>query len=230
MIGRFADDGLAPGQRYAVRRLQGDPKAFPRQGDGFGAVRTAGWVTVTAVNEWNARAVVDLACDGINPGDYLDLYTEPALPTTASEMMPPDFSDRANVLEGTDAKGIFGDGDTLSINRGTAHGVVAGARYAFYRDRYDGKDGMPLFHLGDGVVVELGEQTSKVVVVKTVDADHADRHRRATPAAALADLLLGPRRLRGFEVGDFLVAAAHRALESLVVIDRGDQRRDQHHP
>ena len=169
MIGRFPDDGLAPGQRYAVRRLQGDPKAFPRQGEGFGALRTAGWVTVTAVNEWNALAVVDIACDGINPGDYLDLYTEPALPATAGDMMPPDFSDRANVLPGTDSKGMFGDGDTLSINRGTAHGVVVGARYAFYRDRYDGKDGMPLFHLGDAVVVEPGELTSKVVVVKTVD-------------------------------------------------------------
>jgi hypothetical protein len=29
---------------------------------------------------------------------------------------------------------------------------------------------MPLFHLGDAVVVELGELTSKVVVVKTNDA------------------------------------------------------------
>ena len=63
------------------------------------------------------------------------MYTEPTLPTTASEMLLPDFSDRANVLEGTDAKAMFGDGDTLSINRGTAHGVVLGARYAFYRDR-----------------------------------------------------------------------------------------------
>ena len=78
------------------------------------------------------------------------------------------------MLEGTDGKAIFGDGDTLSINRGTAHGVVLGARYAFYRDRHDG---MPLFHLGDAVVVELGELTSKVVVVKTMDAVTLARRR-----------------------------------------------------
>ena len=167
MIGRLPNDGLAPGQRWAVRRLQGDPKAFPRQGEGFGAVRTAGWIVITAVNEWNARATVDLACDSINTGDYLDVYSEPALPTTAAEFLLPDFDDRANVLEGTDGKGIFGDSDTLSINRGTAQGIVLGARYAFYRDRHDG---MPLFHVGDGVVVELGELTSKVVVVRTNDA------------------------------------------------------------
>ena len=170
MIGRLPNDGLLPGQRWAVRRLQGDPKAFPRAGEGFGAVRTAGWVTITAVNEWNARATVDLACDAINTGDYLDVYTEPELPTTAGAMLLPDFSDRANVLEGLDAKGMFGDGDTLSINRGTTHGVTLGARYAFYRDRWGGIDGMPLFHLGDAVVVELGELTSKVVVIKTNDA------------------------------------------------------------
>ena len=153
-----------------MRRLQGDPKTFPREGEGFGAVRTAGWVTITAVNEWNARATVDLACDSINTGDYLDVYTEPALPTTASQMLLPDFSDRANVLPGTNAKAIFGDGDTMSITRGTAHGVTVGARYALYRDLWGGIDGMPLFHLGDAVVVELGELTSKVIVVKTNDA------------------------------------------------------------
>lgn len=170
MIGRIPNDGLLPGQRWAVRRLQGDPQAFPREGEGFGAVRTAGWVIITAVNEWNARATVDLACDAINTGDYLDVYVEPPLPTTAAEMLLPDFSDRANVLEGTDNRAIFGDGDTLSINRGTAHGVTVGARYAFYRDRWGGIDGMPLFHIGDAVVVEPGVLTSKVVVVKANDA------------------------------------------------------------
>jgi len=167
MIGRLPGDGLAPGQRWAVRRLQGDPKTFPREGEGFGAVRTAGWITITAVNEWNARATVDLACDAITTGDYLDVYTEPTLPTTAAEVLLPDFDDRANVLPGTDGKAMFADGDTLSINRGTAHGVILGARYAFYRDR---RDGMPLFRLGDAVVVELGELTSKVIVVETNDA------------------------------------------------------------
>jgi hypothetical protein len=180
MIGRLPNDGLAPGQRWAVRRLQGDPKTFPREGEGFGAVRTAGWIVITAVNEWNARATVDLACDSINTGDYLDVYTEPELPATAAEFLMPDFDDRANVLEGKDGKGISGDGDTLSINRGTAHGVLLGARYAFYRDRHDG---MPLFHVGDAVVVELGELTSKVVLVRTNDA------------VTLLDVAI-PRRLR----------------------------------
>ena len=133
------------------------------------------------MNEWNARATVDFACDSINTGDYLDVYTEPPLPTTAAEFLMPDFDERANVLQGTDGKAIFADGDTLSINRGTVHGVVLGARYAFYRDRHDG---MPLFHLGDAVVVELGELTSKAVVVRTNDA------------ITIADVAIPRRRLR----------------------------------
>jgi hypothetical protein len=166
-INRTPGDGLAVGQKYAIRRLQGNPMGFTREGDLYGAVATVGFITITAIDQYNALANVDFACNSIMPGDYLDTYTEPALPTTAAAMIYPDFDDRANVLQGTDGRVIFGDGDTLSINRGTAHGATVGARFAFYRDR---RDGMPLFYLGDAVVMELGEQTSKLVVVYAVDA------------------------------------------------------------
>ena len=166
-INRTPNDGLAVGQRYAIRRLQGNPMGFAREGDHYGAVATVGFITITAIDQYNALANVDFACNPIMPGDYLDTYSEPPLPTTAGPTVYPDFDDRANVLQGTDGRVIFGDGDTLSINRGTAHGATVGARFAFYRDR---RDGMPLFYLGDAVVMELGEQTSKLVVVYAVDA------------------------------------------------------------
>ena len=168
MIGRFVDDGLAPGQRYVVRRLQGSPKDFPRPEEGFGAIRTAGWITIMWVNEWNARAVVDYSCDGIQPGDYLEVYNAPALPATATEMLKPDFSERANILRGVDTREMFGDGDVFNFDRGTVHGVAAGMRFAIYRDHRDGK--MPLVYIADAVVVEPGELTSKAVIVKAVDA------------------------------------------------------------
>ena len=168
-IGRTPDDGLAEGQRFVVRRPQGDPNAFGREGD-FGAIRTAGYVTITAVDQWNALANVDFACTPLLPGDYLEPYVEPTLPTSAATMLKPNFDDRANILQGTDARAMFGDGDTLSIDRGTAHGVVLGARYAIYRDPRTGTAGMPLFYMADAVVMELGEQTSKLVIVKSVDA------------------------------------------------------------
>jgi hypothetical protein len=58
---------------------------------------------------------------------------------------------------------LFGQGDILSIDRGTAQGVTVGARYAVYRDKYRG-DGTPLVHLGEMVVLTTSETTSKVMV------------------------------------------------------------------
>ena len=169
-LGRTPNDGLEQGQRYAVRRLAGDPKMFPREGEGYGAVSTVGWVTITAVDQYNALANVDFACMPLQPGDYLEVYNEPPLPNSASAMIKPDFSDRATILQGTDSKVMFGDGDILSIERGATHGVVVGARYAIYRDPRTGTEGMPLFYLADAVVTEVGALTSKLVVVKAVDA------------------------------------------------------------
>lgn len=169
-IGRSADDGLAEGQRWAVRRIAGDPKTYPREGDGYGAVSTVGWITITAIDQYNALANVDFACTPLLPGDYLEAYTEPALPNAASTMIKPDFSDRSPILQGTDSKVMFGDGDVLSIERGTNQGVTVGARYAIYRDPRTGTEGMPLFYLADAVVMEVGPATSKLVIVKSVDA------------------------------------------------------------
>lgn len=171
VIARMADDGLMVGQRFAVRRLQGDPKAFPREGEGFGAVRTAGFLTITAMDEVNALATIDQACGEIMVGDYLDVYTEPLLPATAAALAPPDFSDRARVLKGIDGRAIAGDGDVMSIDRGTVHGIMAGARFAIYRDP---KNGLPLVHLAEAVVLEAGELTSKAVLVKVVDVVSTD--------------------------------------------------------
>jgi hypothetical protein len=166
MINRHPDDGLAVGQRWVVRRAQTTFYGFGGRQEGFARVRTAGTIVITAIDENNARATIDFACTSIVAGDYLDAYVEPELPTTATQMMEPDFDERFKVLEGTDGAQLFGDGDTLSVDRGATHGMAVGQRLAFYRDR---RDGMPLFYLADGVVQHVSELTSKVVVVKAID-------------------------------------------------------------
>jgi hypothetical protein len=169
VIARTPDDGLAVGQRYISQRLHGDPKKFPRPGEGFGDIRITGWVTITAIDEFNALADIDFACDSVEVGDFLEAYVEPVLPNAASGVAP-DFSDRADILFGADNRVLFGDGDVLSINRGTVLGVVAGHRYAIYRDF---RNGLPLTHVGEAVVLSAGEQTSKVVITTTRDAVRA---------------------------------------------------------
>lgn len=165
VIGRLPDDGLAVGQRYVASRLNRDEQYFPRPGEGYGGLRVTGFLTVTAINQWNALASVDFACDVIQPGDYLETFVEGSLPTSAAPLLYPDFTDRASILFGADNRSLFGQGDILSIDRGTAHGVTVGARYAVYRDKHVG-DGTPLIHIGELVVMTTNETTSKVVVTK----------------------------------------------------------------
>jgi len=166
VIKRSADDGLAVGQRYVAQRLQRDPKGFPEPPGGFGGVRVTGWVTIRAIDEHNALAEIEFACDAVESGDFLEPYVEPVLPADATPMAAPDFSDRAIVLFGSDNRALLGVGDVASIDRGTQQGVIAGARYAIYRDRHDA---MPLLHIGEVVVLTSNEQTSKVMVTKMID-------------------------------------------------------------
>lgn len=173
VIERRADDGLAVGQRYTASRLNRDAKYFPRPGEGYGGLRVTGFITVTAINEWNALANVDLACDALQTGDYLEPFVATELPTAAAPELYPDFNDRASVLFSNDNRNLMGAGDVVSIDRGTAHGVTVGARFAIYRDKHE--DGpmenrrLPLVYLGDAVVMSVSETTSKVVITKMVD-------------------------------------------------------------
>lgn len=168
IVGRQPNDGIEVGQRYMAYRLMGDPKAFPRPGEGFGDLRITGWLSVKAVDDVNALLEIERFCDPIEPGDFLEPFVETGeIPENAAPMAPPDFSDRAEIMFGADNRTLFGHGHMASINRGTVHGVVPGARYALYRDK---KNGLPLIHLGEVVVLTTGELTSKVMVTHTFDA------------------------------------------------------------
>jgi hypothetical protein len=167
MIGRYPGDNFEIGQRFISSRIYGDPKMFPRPGEGFGDIRVSGVIRVIAINEWHARAVVELACDTVEAGDFLEPFVETALPSSAAAMLKPDFDERGKILFGLDNRVLMGDGDVVSIDRGSAHGVVPGARFAIYRDKYF--NGLPLIHIGEAVVMTVNEQSSKVAITKALD-------------------------------------------------------------
>lgn len=155
------------GQRYIARRVRGGAMSADQRPDGLGAVQTTGWLTVTAKDERTALARVDFACTPIEPGDFVQAYSDLALPSAVIGQGAPDFSDRGTVLFGTDHRESFGDGDIFSIDRGTAQGIGKGARLAIFRDP---RNGLPLVYIGDAVVVDPSEHTSKVVLVLAKDA------------------------------------------------------------
>jgi hypothetical protein len=154
-------EGLMAGQRFFTRRFRMPRNGEPLSEKDRGAVRTSGWITVIAADEYSALARVDYACDGVAAGDYLDAYNEPALPSQVAPEGPTNFSRLWRVLSGVDGRAAFGGGDLLSIDRGSAHGLTNGLRVAFYRDR---ENGAPLVELGTGIVVEVQMESAKVVV------------------------------------------------------------------
>jgi len=167
VLTRLPEDGLAVGQRYLVRRMpSGQAATLPKDG-GYVPVRTVGWLTVTALDDINAMAHVDHACDAIEPDDYLVPYVEPVLPTADANPPAPDFSDRVQILPGSEGRHMFGGGDTLSIARGADDGVTIGARYAIYRDR---KDGKPLVLVGEAIVTDLAPTSAKILLMSSKDA------------------------------------------------------------
>jgi hypothetical protein len=145
-------------------------------------------VTIRAIDQNNALASIDAVCDTVEIGDFLEPFAgEVPLPTTAAPPLYPDFNERANIIFGADNRVLFGDGDVFSIDRGTAHGVAAGSRFAIYRDHQapgqnripppplrgqaytDPRPILPLVYIGDAVVMSVTETTSKLVVTKAVD-------------------------------------------------------------
>lgn len=157
--------GVAVGQQFAARRLDGGPRAFGRGVDGYAGIRTAALLTVTSVDDRFALARIERACDGVMVGDYLEPITMPTI-QAVSAAGAPNFADRASVLFGTDLRQVFGDGDVLAINRGSAQGVTRGTRFALYRD---GHNGLPLGELGEAVVIDVTEGTSRAVLVRVRD-------------------------------------------------------------
>jgi hypothetical protein len=159
--------GLAVGQRFYARRVLPPLSREPMRPEDRGSIRTSGWVTVVAADEHSALARVDYACTSIEAGDYLEPYTEPTMPAAARDDGRTNFADLRRVLTGRDRREQFGAGDFLSIDRGSNHGVAAGARVAFYRDR---RIGTPLVELGAGTVVEVSAEASKVILDRSSNA------------------------------------------------------------
>lgn len=168
-------DGIKVGERFMARRLlRSQATVASRRGPydairtAYDSVHTAGVLTVVAVDERFALARVERACDTVLVGDYLEPVALPTLPAPAAAGGRPNFEDRALVLIGVDQRKSFGDGDVLTINRGSSHGVAAGARFAIYRDPAQGLR-LPLVAVGDAVVVDVSESMAKAVVVRVVD-------------------------------------------------------------
>jgi len=160
--------GMELGQQFFVRRQSRYAMAPDAKGR---SATTVGWVRVVAVNESTSIAVVEQACGGIIQGDYLEKFEPPVLPanmTADDRAGEPDFSELARIVIGNEDRISVGIGDFTLIDRGSEHGLTAGARFSVYRDV--GVAGMPLASVGEGIVVATGEAVSVTRITRARDA------------------------------------------------------------
>jgi hypothetical protein len=163
-------NGIEPGQEYFVRRLQVEENKRPSR-ETPGAIRTAGWIKVYAVDDNLSLATVVHACDSIDADDYLEPFTLPVVPKVSTEKIKPQRDNYGLILFGNDFRRSFGKGDFFVINRGSDHGVAPGDRFVIYRDQKVPENF--LFDLGEAVAVDVKADTSTLRATVSRDAFQA---------------------------------------------------------
>ncbi|MEP7116785.1 MAG: hypothetical protein ABI880_04350 [Acidobacteriota bacterium] len=159
--------GLQTGQQYFVRRLLLSPNHESPSYAVPGMVHTAGWITVIGADSSSALARIDHACDGFIKGDYLEPFTATPLPSTVAAPGPPQFNDMGQLMFGNDGRRSFANGDIIVINRGSTHGLTAGARMSIYRDV---KSRGPMVPVGHAIVLTVAGDTATVIADRVRDA------------------------------------------------------------
>ena len=165
-INAGTEHGIVVGQEFFVRRLVTERRASVSQ-ETPAAVRTTGWIRVYAVDDTLSLATVTHACDTIDVGDYLEPLVLP-VPVAAAEILPAQRDNYGRVVMGNDRRRSFGQGDFLTIDRGSDHGVSTGTRFVLYRDKLMAENF--LFELGDAVAVDVQPASSTIHVTKSLDA------------------------------------------------------------
>jgi hypothetical protein len=144
--------GLQIGQAYYIRReywFGSTPsKTGPR------TITTVGSLRIVSLNETTAIGQIDLTCEGVFAGDYLEPFTRPV--AIAGEPGAPfstlDFSSLARVMFGKEERRMGATGEFMLLERGNAT-LEVGTRVAVYRDLHS--PGLPLTAVGEGVIVSL---------------------------------------------------------------------------
>jgi hypothetical protein len=174
------DQGLSLGQNFVARHVdrvnvdytgvRADRPGVRFGRDGYyGGVRSTALLTIERIDARFSLARIVKACDQVEVGDILEPAVVPPIPAAAA-MGPEDFDDRAAVLFGRDLRTEFGDGDILSINRGSAHGVTPGTRFSLFHVL---TNDVPMSERGEAVVLDVAETTSRAVLVRVRDVVQA---------------------------------------------------------
>lgn len=161
--------GVKVGQEYYVRRVIED-RFVHSAGDNLplSSIHTAGWVRILDATNNSSIAEVIKACDGIQVGDYLELFVKPDLPPAPAAEGQPDYANPGHVMLGDDRRQMGAGGDLMVLDRGSDHGIHAGQRLTIFRTTGGGAG--PVARIAEATVMVISPETSVIRIDKTSDA------------------------------------------------------------
>lgn len=167
VINAGTDDDIEVGQEYFTRRAVPVSRGRVTR-DNPATIRTSGWIRVYAVGDELSLATVTFGCDSVELNDYLEPFVLPDIPEV-SDLRPVAQRDNYGlIISGNDNRTLFGRGDYFVADRGSNHGITAGAEFVVYRDKVE--PDTFLVELGEAVAVAVGPAQSTLRVTISRDA------------------------------------------------------------
>jgi hypothetical protein len=162
-----SEAGIQLGQTYFIRRPHvfgpTRPKTAPR------TINTAGSLRIVSLNRTTALAEIDMVCDAVFAGDYLEPFTRPVAVASTPDVRfsTLDFSSLARVMFGAEERRTGGAGAFMLLEGGKA-GLGVGSRVAVYRDFHI--PGVPLTAIAEGLIMSMASGTPLMQITEARDA------------------------------------------------------------
>ena len=167
VINGGVDQGLQVGQEYFVRRVT---RTFGARGPDPNhplPVHTAGRVRIVSMERKLSLATITESCEGVLLNDFLEPFVPPLLAETSIDGAP-QFQHLGRVIAGDEGRWLVGNGEFITIDRGSDHGLVAGQRLSVFRDKR-GAAG-PLVEIGTVIAIAVRPDNATVQVLDVRDA------------------------------------------------------------
>ncbi len=169
VVNAGSEEGLKGGEEYYVRRIVRPREMSSKEQKTAYAIMTSGWIHIDQVQSHRSIATVMHACGGLEPGDYLEPFSIPAVPT-ALPPGTPDFAEAGRVLFTPERGTVGGTGTMVVIDLGANKSMRPGQFVTFYRAAASG----PNVIVGHGMVVLVQDETATVKVQDMRDAVMTD--------------------------------------------------------
>jgi hypothetical protein len=170
IVSAGANQGVKVGQEYYVRRvITPMDRGLIKPGDLIG-IHTVGWIRIDSAEADRAIASAIHACDGFQPGDYLEPFTPPP-PVPKPIPGKPDFSMPGRVVFGDERRAMGAGSTMMVIDLGADNGIKPGQQLTVFRRTHGGTG--PIVSIARGTAVAVSPESSMVRLEGASDAVYA---------------------------------------------------------